>query len=46
MWATCPRSALSKNGRVAAWERHGMCELTFNAVGERNGNGMGMAWYV
>jgi hypothetical protein len=48
MWATCSRSALSENGRVVAgsWqdcgkvavgERHGMCELAFNAARERHG---------
>jgi hypothetical protein len=25
------------SGRVAAWERHGMCELAFNVAGERHG---------
>jgi hypothetical protein len=45
MWATRP---LSENGRVVAGEqhgngmgtaceRHGMCELAFNAAGERHG---------
>jgi hypothetical protein len=29
MWATCPHSALSVNGRVVAGERHGMCESAF-----------------
>jgi hypothetical protein len=25
------------SGRVAAWERHGMCELAFNTAGEQHG---------
>jgi hypothetical protein len=37
MWAICPRSALSENGRVVAGERHSMCELAFNAAWERHG---------
>jgi hypothetical protein len=24
-------------GRVAAWERHGMCKLAFNVAGEQHG---------
>jgi hypothetical protein len=30
----------SENGRVAAWEWHGICELAFNAAGERHRNGV------
>jgi hypothetical protein len=37
---------LQGSGRVMAGERNGMCELAFNAAGERLGNGMGTAWYV
>jgi hypothetical protein len=37
---------LQGSGRVVAGERHAMCELAFNAAGERHGNGMGTAWYV
>jgi hypothetical protein len=36
MWATCPRSALSENGRVVAGERHGMCELAYIVQGKNN----------
>jgi hypothetical protein len=28
------------NGRVVAWERHGMCESVFKTAGEQHGNGM------
>jgi hypothetical protein len=34
------------HGRVAAGERHDMCELAFNVAVELYGNGMGTAWYV
>jgi hypothetical protein len=30
-------TALSENGRVAAGERHGMCESAFKTAGERLG---------
>jgi hypothetical protein len=32
------RMAGSRQGN--AWERNGLCELPFNAAGERQGNGM------
>jgi hypothetical protein len=39
VWTPCPRSALSKNGRVVAgsWQARGKVEA---------GNDMGMAWYI
>jgi hypothetical protein len=27
-------------GRGTVWEQHGMCELAFNAAGERHGDGI------
>jgi hypothetical protein len=39
MWATCPRSALSENGRAVTVERQSMCESApaiFTQHNERN----------